>query len=81
MNESVFFSKQNPGLEPFDISNYHGVNGKNFFDEDRLLHHILDKYANDYEKSHKEAMLKHIRGYGELVGGSSSCGIYSNISR
>ena len=69
MNESVFFSKQNPGLEPFDISNYHGVNGKNFFDEDRLLHHILDKYANDYEKSHKEAMLKHIRGYGELVGG------------
>lgn len=69
MSNTTFFSKNNAGLEPFDISNYHGVNGKNFFDEDRLLHHLLDKYAKDYEASHKEEMLKHIRGYGELVGG------------
>ncbi|HMW06509.1 MAG TPA: acyl-CoA dehydrogenase family protein [Leptospiraceae bacterium] len=69
MNDTVFFSKHNPGLAPFDISNYHGVAGRNFFDEDRLLHHLLDKYTKDYNQSHKEDMLKHIRGYGELVGG------------
>ncbi|MBK8394805.1 MAG: acyl-CoA dehydrogenase family protein [Leptospiraceae bacterium] len=69
MSNTTFFSKQNPGLDQFDISNYHGVTGKNFFDEDRLLHHILDKYNKDYEIPHKNAMLNHIRGYGELVGG------------
>ena len=30
---SQTLSNQNPGLEPYDITDYKGVHGKNFFDD------------------------------------------------
>ncbi len=60
---------ENPGLAAYDVSGYKGNRGKNFYEEDKILQRILDRYSSEYEPSHKKAMLEHLRGYGELVGG------------
>lgn len=62
-------NSSNKALEPYDITEYKGVNGKNFFEEDRLLQYILNKRTLEYSKPHKDAMINHIHGYGKLVGG------------
>ncbi|EKS09494.1 acyl-CoA dehydrogenase family protein [Leptospira santarosai] len=64
-----FNQTANPGLAPFDISNYRGNRGKNFYEEDRVLQALVEKYSKDYDAAHKKAMIEHLFGYGALVGG------------
>ncbi|RHX88259.1 acyl-CoA dehydrogenase family protein [Leptospira stimsonii] len=59
----------NPGLAPFDISDYKGNRGKNFYEEDRVLQTLVEKYSQGYDSTHKKAMQDHLLGYGALVGG------------
>ncbi|MBM9579288.1 acyl-CoA dehydrogenase family protein [Leptospira sp. 201903070] len=59
----------NPGLAPFDISDYKGNRGKNFYEEDRVLQTLVEKYSQGYDPTHKKAMQDHLLGYGALVGG------------
>ncbi|MFB5649086.1 acyl-CoA dehydrogenase family protein [Leptospira wolffii] len=61
---------ENPGLASYDVSDYKGNRGKNFYDEDRILQRIVDRYSADYDPSHKKAMVEHLQGYGDLVGGT-----------
>ena len=58
----------NPGLAPFDLSNYQGVRGQNFYREDALLRRFIDRYAQDYTPAHREAMEQHLLEFGELTG-------------
>ncbi|EOQ88803.1 acyl-CoA dehydrogenase, C-terminal domain protein [Leptospira yanagawae serovar Saopaulo str. Sao Paulo = ATCC 700523] len=60
---------EHPSLQPFDISEYKGLRGKNFYDMDPALQRMVDRYSATYEPDHKQAMVDHIRKYGELVGG------------
>ncbi|TGM87750.1 acyl-CoA dehydrogenase family protein [Leptospira bouyouniensis] len=60
---------EHPSLQPFDISEYKGLRGKNFYDMDPALQRMVDRYSVTYEPTHKQAMVDHIRKYGELVGG------------
>lgn len=64
-----FNQSTNPGLAPFDISNYKGNRGKNFYEEDRVLQTLVEKYSKGYDSTHKKAMIEHLLGYGALVGG------------
>ncbi len=70
--ESTFIKTQsiNPGLQPYDISNYAGVRGKNFFIEDKLLQRIFIKEVieNQYSYEHAKAVWHHLKGFGEVVG-------------
>ncbi|MCB1191259.1 MAG: acyl-CoA dehydrogenase family protein [Leptospiraceae bacterium] len=61
--------KINPGLAPFDLTDYKGARGKNFYKIDSALQRVIDRYSTNYSRDHKQAMLEHISGYGELVGG------------
>lgn len=61
---------ENPGLAEYDVSGYKGNRGKNFYDEDKILQRIIDRYSSAYDAAHKKAMVDHLRGYGELVGGT-----------
>ncbi|XDD46719.1 acyl-CoA dehydrogenase family protein [Leptospira sp. WS39.C2] len=60
---------EHPSLQPFDISEYKGLRGKNFYDMDPALQRMVNRYSETYESSHKQAMVEHIREYGQLVGG------------
>lgn len=60
---------EHPSLQPFDISEYKGLRGKNFYDMDPALQRMVDRYSETYAPEHKQAMVEHIRKYGELVGG------------
>lgn len=62
-------SNQNPGLEPYDITDYKGVHGKNFFDDDRILNRIFLREALDQPLAYNQDVFKHLVGYGQLVGG------------
>ncbi|MDV6235454.1 acyl-CoA dehydrogenase family protein [Leptospira ellisii] len=59
----------NPALASFDISDYKGNRGKNFYDEDRVLQTLVEKHSKGYDAAHKKAMIEHLSGYGSLVGG------------
>ncbi|TGK33267.1 acyl-CoA dehydrogenase [Leptospira gomenensis] len=59
----------NPALASFDISDYKGNRGKNFYEEDRVLQTVVEKYSEGYDAAHKKAMIDHLSGYGSLVGG------------
>ena len=59
----------NPGLASFDLSAYKGVQGLNFYEEDRLLQKIVRKYASNYKKEHLQGLEKNLHSYGELAGG------------
>ncbi|TGN20482.1 acyl-CoA dehydrogenase family protein [Leptospira idonii] len=58
-----------PSLKPYDISNYSGLRGKNFYEIDRALQRAVARYSENFAPDHKAAMEAHIKGYGELVGG------------
>lgn len=60
---------EHPSLQPFDISEYKGLRGKNFYDMDPALQRMVQRYSESYTPEHKRAMVEHIRKYGELVGG------------
>lgn len=59
---------ENPGLKPYDITEYKGVDGKNFYEEDKLLQYIVEKYGNNYNPNHLKEMQEHLDGYGKIVG-------------
>ena len=59
----------NPALAPFDLTAYKGVQGLNFYEEDRLLQRIIRKYASTYTKEHHQAVEKNLHKYGKLAGG------------
>ncbi|WCL48770.1 acyl-CoA dehydrogenase family protein [Leptospira sp. GIMC2001] len=61
--------KENPALEEFDISNYKGCQGQNFYLKDKILNRIIERYSSGYSREHKAAMIDHLTGYGELSGG------------
>lgn len=61
--------KNNPGLEPYDISSYKGAHGKNFYLIDTALRRMIQRYTKDFSSEHKEAIENHLIGFGELVGG------------
>ncbi|MCT8333947.1 acyl-CoA dehydrogenase family protein [Leptospira sp. 85282-16] len=60
---------EHPSLQPFDISEYKGVRGKNFYDMDPALQRMVHRYTENFTPDHKKTMEEHIRKYGELVGG------------
>lgn len=64
------YSSSNPGLAAFDLTNYKGVQGLNFYDEDRLLQEIVAEYTNAsrYDKKHTKDLISHLREYGALAG-------------
>ena len=62
----------NPGLQPFDISEYAGVEGRNFYEMDALLQRIVERHSRDCSAEHKSAIHAHLNGYGALVGGPLS---------
>lgn len=57
----------NPGLEPYDISDYQGAKGLNFFQEDPVLKRVLIRHAANLDIEHAKQMFEHVRGYGDLV--------------
>ncbi len=57
----------NPGLLPFDISDYKGVRGKNFYLNDIILRDLTETEINETE--HRLAVQQHLAGFGELTGG------------
>ena len=59
----------NLGLAPFDLTGYKGVHGLNFYDEDRLLQKIIERYSETYTPEHLNAIKEHLHQYGELAGG------------
>lgn len=65
LNESDNF---NPGLEPYDLTDYTGIRGRNFFHEDQVLQRIFLREALTQDADHNRAMYRHIEGYGDLVG-------------
>ena len=69
MNRPLHATTENPALAAFDISNYRGVRGRNFFDEDRLLQRIVKQHAAGLAPAHRDALVGHLQAYGELVGG------------
>lgn len=62
----------NPGLAPFDISQYRGVEGANFYVMDRLLQRIVKRHSGSLSPEHLRDMEAHLAGYGDLVGGQLS---------
>lgn len=60
---------QNPGLQPYDLSSYTGLQATNFFLADSTLQRVVSRYSQSYSKRHKEEMFQHLQGYGELCGG------------
>ncbi len=69
MSETVAFSNMNPGLEPYDLSGYSGVSGKNFYLEDKGLQRMVWRYSRNFTEEHRAAMCKHLEEFGELAGG------------
>jgi putative acyl-CoA dehydrogenase len=61
---------EHPSLQAYDISNYRGLRGKNFYDMDQALKRMVTRYSESFAEDHKKAMHAHIYGYGELVGGA-----------
>jgi putative acyl-CoA dehydrogenase len=59
----------NPGLKEFDISNYQGVQNRNFYHEDHLLQRIVKNILKNQPSEEKNAVINHLTGYGALVGG------------
>ncbi len=60
---------EHPSLQSYDISNYIGLRGKNFYEMDQALQRVVSRYSENFSNEHKEAMEKHISEYGQLVGG------------
>ncbi len=60
---------EHPSLSPYDISLYKGLRGNNFYEMDRALQRMVSRYSETFSIEHKTAMIAHIRGYGDLVGG------------
>lgn len=61
-------TKQNPGLAPFDISDYQGVRGENFFSNDAALLALARRHTRN-QRAYAEALAAHLSSYGELCGG------------
>lgn len=59
----------NPGLEKFDISEYKGLENRNFYEMDSALQRVFSRYSQGFTKEHREAAEKHISDYGALSGG------------
>jgi putative acyl-CoA dehydrogenase len=70
--ESTFIKNQsiNPALLPYDLTNYTGVRGRNFFLEDQLLKRIFLKeiIENQYSEDHSLSVWKHLEGFGKVAG-------------
>ncbi|TGN06576.1 acyl-CoA dehydrogenase family protein [Leptospira ilyithenensis] len=60
---------KHPSLDPYDISDYKGLRGQNFYEKDKALQRVVERYSEKFAPDHKKAMIDHIKGYGELVGG------------
>lgn len=66
MNHQI---SEHPFLVPYDISKYKGLRGRNFYESDKALQRMVSRYSETLSATHRDAMEKHIHGYGELVGG------------
>ncbi|TGL56320.1 acyl-CoA dehydrogenase [Leptospira ognonensis] len=60
---------EHPSLKSYDISHYNGLRGKNFYDLDQALKRMVFRYTENFSEDHKKALLAHLSGYGEIVGG------------
>lgn len=58
----------NPGLAPYDLTDYIGIRGRNFFQEDHVLKRLLLRETLCQHEDHNRAMFRHLDGYGDLVG-------------
>lgn len=54
---------QNPGFEPYDMSEFKGVKGQNFFDSDSVLVRLMKRSLPD---SLKEDAMNHMSGFGKI---------------
>ncbi len=59
----------NPGLAPFDLSDYRGVRGRNFYQDDAVLRRLIHRHASEYTGEHRRDMEEHLSAYGKLAGG------------
>jgi alkylation response protein AidB-like acyl-CoA dehydrogenase len=69
---SSIATEANPGLAPFDLTEYEGVAGYNFYKEDPLLRRFVAVYARSGGKGDEtrlRATENHLMEFGELTGG------------
>lgn len=62
-------TSEHPSRLPFDISEYKGLRGKNFYTIDRTLQRMVLRYSEGYSEEHKADLQSHLVSYGEMVGG------------
>ncbi len=58
-----------PAVSDFDISNYVGLRGANFYLKDTSLQRVVNRAFQDLSNDEFSAISLHLTGYGELVGG------------
>lgn len=63
--------EENPGLKPYDLTEYTGVKAKNFFLTDSLLKRLTFKefLMGEYSETHSKDMWDHLVGFGNIAGG------------
>lgn len=59
----------NPGLKPFDLSDYTGVTGKNFFAETKILSEAFELNSENTTAAYLTDVKNHLSGLGYLLGG------------
>lgn len=59
----------NPGLRPFDLSDYRGVSGKNFYAETKVLAEAFELNSANTDSPYLQAVKEHLSGLGDLLGG------------
>ncbi len=60
---------QNPALKPFDLSDYRGVSGKNFFNGTRVLEEAFELNSANTTPAYLASVREHLSGLGKLLSG------------
>lgn len=68
--KSILEIQKNPGLEPYDLTDYKGIKDINYFLSDSLLKRLFLKeiILNEYSENHSFAVWKHLSEFGEVAG-------------
>lgn len=68
MAEQNIFTGDNPGLKAFDLSQYKGIAGKNFFTATPILGEALALNSTNTDAAYLRDVNAHLAGLGELLG-------------
>ena len=59
---------ENPGLKPYDLTGYAGLQGYNFFEIDPDFTTLLNVYLAQDQPEYKSAIVENLNSFGKLVG-------------